>query len=368
MLRLRHVLHSTFVLSLYLDAAAQSMREDMLAEARKRIGVWHRDPALIEPPLVKKGIALTMLKQDLKCGGGNVPVGFAEFVVPGVRPVDVFNTVMDVAGQPKWNKKCAPHSMKFVGDWRQEGARGWDNVFNLIFDKKLEFLVWQVAHTDFENEQFWMVTSTQNNSALRNKSPRQDNWIESHNCLGAYHISKVADGARVVVTQHVSTPFSLWFPLHQILKVFPIAWQGMVAFIQALSRQAERQRLLAWSNTTTKQPAWLLEGPAGTNAADWKVKMRLNASAVMSFSEEISQTTSQRQWLRIGAIVAIVVVMMCCCGCFYCLHHLFGQRRSLSRQNSECGSTVCSGRSVADLSEFDYESQFDEDEDEDLQE
>lgn len=325
----------------------------MLAEAQTRIGVWHRSPAMLEPPLVKDGIALSMLKHDMGCGGGAVPVGFAEFIVPDVRPVDVFNTVMNVAGQANWNPKC--DTMKFVGNWAEEGARGWDNVFNLIFNRKLEFLVWQVADVDFEREDFWMVTSTQNNSLLRAKSPKDKLWIESHNCLGAYHISKNGTGARVVITQHVSTPMNFFFPFHEILKVFPFAWKGMLDFIKALSQQSKSQRLLGWSDNQTQQPQWLLDGPLRPDGYDARIIM--NATPVMVFSEELTtmpQTASQRQWLRIGATFAFVVLIMCCCcGCVCCIFKVFGKRRDLSPAGSECGST-CSGK-TADLSDFDSE-------------
>lgn len=111
-----------------------------------------------------------------------------------------------------------------------------------------------------------MVTSTKENDQLRSLVPVKENWIDSGNCLGAYFIKKSPNGAHVVVTQHVHTPLGFWFPLHQILKLFPVAWQGMVQFIAALTAQAQHQASLGWLPTRIAAPEWTLHLPSQPKA------------------------------------------------------------------------------------------------------
>lgn len=342
-----------WVVELFLGVSAQTIREALLKEARNRINNWHEDRSLLEKPLVKEGIALTMLKHDLNCGGQNVPVGYAEFEVIGARPIDVFNTVMNVGLQPHWNTKCS--SIKMVGDWPLEGARGWDNVFNLIFNKKVEFLVWQVADADFVNEEFWMATSTQNNQPLREKSPKQPNWIESDNCLGAYHIRKSPRGSIVVATQHVNTQLGFWFPFHAVLKVFPIAWKGMVDFVQAMSAASIAQSKLGWPANKTVAPDWMFPAPT------IKAKNATNPIQMIFQETPIMQTAETRQTLRIIFTVIFGLCIVCCCvGIFGGLHACNKPRGTCSRSYglSDAGSTCSQRSTLSDLDESEFDSEY----------
>lgn len=291
-----------------------------------------------------------MLKHDLKCGGARVPVGFAEFEVPGARPVDVFNTVMNVASQPDWNPKC--NQMKHVGDWPEEGVRGWDNVFNLIFDKKLEFLVWQVSEADFVNEDFWMVTSTKHNGKLRQISPRQENWVESDNCLGAYHIRKSPNGTHVVITQHVNGAVGLWFPFHVILEVFPVAWKGMINFISQLSKASLNQSSLGWTARQTSVPTWMV--PPETERYRMQGRANTTNGLPITFGESPIETATQQSWFRICLTAIFVICMLCFCIAifglmFFCNHPAWSSRVSET-------ASQCSGKSdVGGLSDFDSE-------------
>jgi len=304
---------------------------------------------LLEQPLEKDNISLTMLKHDLQCGDMAVPVGFAEFEVVGARPVDVFNTVMNVSAQPDWNSKAS--SVLLVGSWPEDGARGWDNAFNLIFDKKMEFLIWQVADADFENEEFWMATSTSNNDELRKLSPQRPDWIASDNCLGAYRIRKSPRGASVVVTQHVNTRLGIWFPFHQVLQVFPIAWEGMVLFIQALMKASVGQSSRKWAMNRTVAPSWMLPQPLHLARKAERNHSSASESPLAFDEHPMIQTSGAWRSLVIG--VFAILGLGVCVGLIYCVRACNHSVRDYPA--SDAGS-ACTSTQGSFLSDVDFDS------------
>lgn len=235
-------------------------RETLLEQARLRIQSWYADPDLTEAPQTRNGITLRMLKKDMLCGGDVVPVTFAEFDVVGARPVDIFNTMLDTAGQTKWNRQCS--SATALGDWEDKGARGWAVVFDVPFVEKREFVQWQVSDADLDKEDFWLVFSTQGNDELRKKHTMQKEAVDSQNCLGAYHITKNAKGSHVIVTQHVNAHPPFMFPLHKVLDFFPPAWQGTVDFVKEMSDNARQLSASGSSADKTDAPAFMLRQAA----------------------------------------------------------------------------------------------------------
>jgi len=201
-----------------------------------------------------------MLKQNVPCGGDSVPVTFAEFDVAGARPVDIFNTMLDTPLQKKWNTQCS--SVTPLGEWLDQGARGWAVIFKIPFVSEREFLQWQVADADFAKEEFWLAFSTQNNDDLQEKSPIRDGAVMAQNCLGAYHITKGPNGAHVVVTQQVNVHPFIAFPLHQVLDIFPTAWQGTIDFVNQMSHHARQLALAGASANETVAPAFMLNAEA----------------------------------------------------------------------------------------------------------
>lgn len=237
-------------------ASDMRWRESLLEQARLRIQTWYVDPELIEAPQTRDGITLRMLKKDMQCGGDVVPVTFAEFDVVGVRPVDIFNTMLDTGGQSKWNRMCS--SAIPLGDFEDKGARGWAVVFDIPFLDKREFVQWQVSDADFDKEDFWLVFSTQSNDVLRKKHTVQMETVDSQNCLGAYHITKNAKGSHVIITQHVNAHPPFMFPLHKVLDFFPPAWQGTVNFVREMSENARQLSASGSSADKTDAPEFML--------------------------------------------------------------------------------------------------------------
>jgi len=231
-------------------------RDVLLAQARTRIQSWYTDPSLTEAPRTRDGVTLRMLKKNMPCGGDLVPVTFAEFDVAGVRPVDVFNTMLDTPQQKNWNSQCS--SVKPLGDWLNQGARAWAVTFTIPFVDKREFLQWQVADADVGKEEFWLTFSTQSNDELRKKAPITDGTVSAQNCLGAYHITKSPHGAHVVVTQQVNVHPFIPIPMHQVLDLFPAAWQGTIDFINQMSHQARQLAASGSSANYTAAPAFML--------------------------------------------------------------------------------------------------------------
>jgi len=240
--------------------ADQRWRETLLAEAHLRIQTWYTEPSLLEAPKTRDGITMRLMKQDMRCGGDSVPVTFAEFDVEGARPVDIFNTMLDTAGQRKWNHACSSASP--IAEREEEGARAWAVVFEIPFVSKREFLQWQVADANFAKEDFWLVFSTQKGEELRKQRPIEAGAVESQNCLGAYHITKGPKGAHVVVTQQVNVHPAFMFPLHQVLNFFPPAWQGTIDFVKQMSGNARQRALSGSSTNSTLAPAFMLRTEA----------------------------------------------------------------------------------------------------------
>jgi len=295
-----------------------------------RIGHWYRDPDLVEASEVRSGISLTMLKHDQVCASDVVPVTFAEFNISGARPVDVFNSLLDTPAQRDWNPQCA--AVKALGDWHDEGARAWAVNFHILF-LNVEIFQWQVADANFATEEFWLVFSTQNNSELLAKSPLVAGATESSNCLGSYHITKSANGAHVVITQQVNAHPIFPFPLHQILKFFPLAWKGTIDFVSELSDRSRYQASLGWSANRTVAPAFMLSG--GQNKSDAH-----NASAASDFfirkPKEVPNRTPS-----IASIAGLTLLGSCClCACCIlgvCMLRSFAVRSLVEPERARCG-------------------------------
>jgi hypothetical protein len=124
-----------------------------------------------------------------------------------------------------------------------------------------EFLQWQVAEANFTSEEFWLVFSTQNNDELKKISPIQAGATESQNCLGAYHITKHAEGAHVVITQNVNPHPFFPFPMHQVLSIFPPAWAGTLDFVHQMSENSRKLAAIGSSHNFTDAPPYMLQGP-----------------------------------------------------------------------------------------------------------
>lgn len=234
-------------------------REILLGQARERIQTWYTDPSLMEAPKTRSGIAVSMMKQDMQCGGNAVPVTFAEFDVSGARPVDVFNTMLDTSAQTQWNHQCA--SATPLAERPEQGARGWSVVFDIPMVSNREFKQWQVVDADFVKQEFWLVFSTQNNEELQQKSQPLQGAVESQNCLGAYRITQGPNGAHVVITQHVNVHPFMSISMHQIMDLFPAAWQGTVNFVNQMGGSARQLALSGSDLTATDAPAYMLSEP-----------------------------------------------------------------------------------------------------------
>jgi len=241
-------------------AVSELWRDVLLGQARTRIQTWYTDPSLMEAPKTRDGVTLRMLKQNMPCGGDSVPVTFAEFDVAGVRPVDIFNTMLDTPSQKNWNTQCS--SVTPLGDFLEQGARGWAVTFKIPFVSERELLQWQVADADFAKEEFWLAFSTQSNEELKEKSPVQAGAVSMQNCLGAYHITKGPNGAHVVITQQVNVHPFIAFPMHQVLELFPAAWQGTIDFVTQMSHQARQLYASGSSANATVAASFMLKDEA----------------------------------------------------------------------------------------------------------
>jgi hypothetical protein len=251
------------LLAAFLFSGAESQkrwRESLLDQARQRILTWYPDTSLVEPPETRDGINLRMLKQDQSCGGDVVPVTFADFHVKGVRPIDIFNTMLDTPNQKSWNPQMS--SVRSLGDWKTDGARAWAVVFSIPLINDHEFVQWQVADANFTSEEFWLVFSTQRNDRLKQTSPIQAGATESQNCLGAYRITKHPEGAHVIITQHVNAHPFFPIPLHQVLKIFPIAWSATLDFVHEMSENSKKLAAVGTPYNFTVAPRYMLQGPA----------------------------------------------------------------------------------------------------------
>lgn len=313
-----------FASSIWLCAASSpTWREVLLQQARLRIGKWYRDPNLVETPEVRSGISLTMLKHDQVCANDIVPVTFAEFDIQGARPVDVFNAMLDTPAQRDWNPQCA--AVKALGDWHDEGARAWAVNFHILF-LNVEIFQWQVADANFASEEFWLVFSTQNNSELLIKSPLVSGATESSNCLGSYHITKGMNGSHVVITQHVNAHPIFPFPLHDILKLFPLAWKGTIDFVGELRARAKYQASLGWSASRTVAPAFMLS----REQKESDESPLHNASAAedgffIQTPKDGPNGTSFFAWPA-GLVLLVLCCLCTCCMVGVCIKSCFARR------------------------------------------
>jgi len=231
-------------------------RESLLEEARARILGWYPDKKVTEAPNIREGIKVSMLKKDQECGGNNVPVTFAEFDIPAVRPGDVWRTMLETQFQKDWNPQAA--SVAPIGKWDERGLRAWAVVFELAIVSNREFIQWQAADADFEKQEFWLVFSTRQNEEVRKLYPLAHGAIDSQNCLGAYHITKTPSGVHVVVTQHVNVHPFFPFPLHAILHFLPMAWKGTLDFVHQMSGRAKELSTAGAPLNASIAPAFML--------------------------------------------------------------------------------------------------------------
>lgn len=290
--RLFLILASSFSFS---AAGVKRWREILLEQAHLRILKWLGDSNLMEECGTREGIKLSMLKEDQMCAGDVVPVTFAEFVVKGARPVDVFNTMLNTQEQKKWNPQAA--SITFLGDFRDLGARAFAVDFALPIITDRELFQWQVADANFKSEEFWLVFSTENNEKLKALVPIASGAMESSNCLGAYHITNSPEGAHVIITQHVNAHPPFPFPLHQIMNLLPAAWKGVTDFVTELKQRSQYQAGLGWASDRISGPAYMLQDASNASAAAFLAPAMQSAPI-----STITTSLAPPKWFRNKAI------------------------------------------------------------------
>mmetsp|Transcript_4530 Transcript_4530/g.8285 ORF Transcript_4530/g.8285 Transcript_4530/m.8285 type:complete len:339 (-) Transcript_4530:41-1057(-) len=247
----------------------------------------------------RAGITVKMMKKDRECGGLGVPVTFVSFNISGVRPVDVFNAMLDTQAEMKWNSEC--NSVTLIGEYPEQGARGWSVTFEFPLGGDRDFVQWQTADIDFEKEDFWLVYSTLNNDMLLRSHHLREGAVSAQNCLGAYHITKNPDGStHVVMTQNVNVHIPLNFPVHLMLSLFPPAWKITIRFVQQLIDQSKLQASFGWDKTQTGAPAFMLQDPTDLRSP----------SSNMSFPKQRA-TEESNTLLYLQAI--LVCLMLCSC-------------------------------------------------------
>lgn len=284
-------------------------REVLLNEAHERLVEWYGHPSLLAVSQVRSGVAVGMMKEDRECGGLGVPVVLSSFNVSGARPVDVFNTMLNLSAQLEWNDQIK--SVTLIGDYKEQGARGWSITFGVPLAGDREFVQWEAADADFSKEEFWIVYSTLNNQLLIQDHPAAKGSIAAQQCLGAYHITKNVDGsAHVVVTQNVNAQVPLPFPLHLALSLFPPAWSYTIKFVNQLSDQSRLQASLGWNKGKTDAPAFMLQHAAYLQ----------NPSTIdMLFPKQRATAEVVPGSILVYVLAALACVTLCICAMCICL-------------------------------------------------
>lgn len=206
------------------------------------------------PYYTSGGFSMSMLKKDVQCGEAWVPVTFIEYDVAGARPVDVFNTLVDISG----TSKVSANPTIPLGDFHAQGVRGLAVFFAPPLVSEREFVQWQAADANFANEEFWVVFSTQQNEELHKRRPMQQGAVEGQNCLGAYHITNTPNGAHVLMTQHMNVDPPLPMPVHQIEKFTKLS-QATVDTSNEVMDKARQLAQKGLSSSYTVVPAFMLE-------------------------------------------------------------------------------------------------------------
>lgn len=260
----------------------QSLREELLQEARKRLTAWYEDQASMNLPFMSFNAKIQQTKQwywcDFPNGSMHVPVTFGEFNVTDASPLNVFNTLSDVQTQTAWDKTV--DDVNLLGDFKEDGVRGVEMLMpsGILMVPPREVFQWMAFNGSLSDQEFWFVASTLKIERLHEVRHVNREAVQADNCLGAYWVRPCPaggethcpignprnccpeGGSRVIFTGHVNV-----HPPKVISEksIFDLSWPKQIDWVNALRKRSAEVSRNATTYAEGKQsndtviPRWL---------------------------------------------------------------------------------------------------------------
>lgn len=266
-----------FILLWLVPQADAGLREELLAEARKRLTIWYAAQDQMEWPFWSYQARIQVTKHwywcDAKGGTAQVPITFAEFNVSNARPVDVFNTLTDTKQQVKWDNTVS--DIHELADFPSEGVRGVQMLMpsGIWLVPPREFFEWAAFNASMHDQEFWFVASTLENEHLYELRTSTPGAVEANTCLAAFWIRPCpasgeqncppgnpinccpAGGSHVRFTQHVNVHPP---PLISEKTIFDNSWYKTIDWVNLVRKNAAHLAASGASPHLTVVPQSLL--------------------------------------------------------------------------------------------------------------
>jgi hypothetical protein len=291
------------------------IREAILAEGKLRLQQWYQNKTLLQLPMWRDGVKVQLSNADVPCGApGDVepePVSFGDFNISGVRPIDVFNTLVDVERQMEWDQSIS--SVNLLGDWPDEGVQGLNYVYptGVTFIADREIFEWAAYEADFAKQEFFVAFSSLANARLHDARVAVEGTVHIENCLGAYWIRPHSGGgAQMTFTHHLNShpPLSL-----SPRFVFSILWNRDVDWVNTFKEGCRATARRNGSLTETHVADWLLQGPPLPVGDPNRMPMScFNLTEEGIYKVEIGAKQSEvKNYLTLSVVVVIMCFLVC---------------------------------------------------------
>lgn len=258
------------------------IREAILEEARDRLINWYHDEDQLTLPYWETRAKVRQTKHWYLCdapdGDMKVPITFGEFNVSDVRPAQLFNILVDIEGQLKWDESMS--EAKIVKEFPEDGVvaadLGFPSGFWLVPPR--EVFQWIAFNGSVEQQDYWFAVSSLNVEAIHKVQKPNKLAVQAQNCLGAYWIrpcpaggEKICPsgnpydccpegGSRIIFTSHVNVhpPGFL-----NAKTMFDLSWTKQIDWINSLKARARevQKNETAKAAQTPVLPKWLWQDP-----------------------------------------------------------------------------------------------------------
>jgi hypothetical protein len=313
----------------------------------------------------RDGVRVQLSKADVPCGQPGdvdpVPLTFGDYNITGARPIDVFNTLVNIETQMDWDTSIS--SVNLLGNWQDEGVRGLNYVYpsGVTFIADREIFEWAAYEADFGRQDFLVVFSTLASARLHNARHPEEGTVQFENCLAAYWIRpRPGGGTHVTKSHHLN-----WHPPMALSPrfVFGFLWNADVNWVNIFREACRATAYQNGSRTETPLPDWLLRGPPLPRGDPDRAPMtcfNLTEEGILKVEIGASHQAEMRNVLGMSLVVVVVGVLACVVTRVCFRSHGFCKSSSISselKKDNELGERENTQNSSSSTSEDESQSE-----------
>lgn len=254
-----------------------------------------------------------MSKEDSDCGGNAVPSYYIEYLIEGVRPVDVFNVIADTLSQPEW--LCKGCTVSLVENDVVNKVQGYAAAYRAGPINRREFYQWQGYNADFVTETFMVGAEARDSKELKGESEPLSDVTVGRMCYSYSHISKDPNGTRVVQMSHFNVKPPMNFGPFTPRNMYNTIWPLMLQRVPKIMARSRKQTKKGWGPKRLVIDDVFMDIADGENSQELAARYALTAPKIMAnFAGDDLAKKARLPWLIAAFVLAVLLVCAALCG------------------------------------------------------